>query len=197
MPIIVAAWDIGVLRQVDRPITTNAPTQPLEAFGEEACWLNLNFRRKIATEKGEIALSLQRSLLVSAHKFDNDRIKGLYQMKYMLLVKLFAAAFVMVFLHGCASASPYNYNGMYYMVGDSSCSQFRSRTSNTINCFDSDGNATGYRVAMTDQDIQMYNAKQAQQDRDLKELRRQNDRQADKNHATFCSSMPAGTYGCN
>ncbi len=104
---------------------------------------------------------------------------------------------VIILMQGCASASPYRYNGKYYMVGDSSCDRFSRRTSNTINCFDSDGNPTGYREAMTDQDIQMYNARQAQADRDLKEQQRQNDRQADRNHDNYCSMMPKGTYGCN
>ena len=100
-------------------------------------------------------------------------------------------------IQGCASASPYKYNGSYYMVGDSNCKRFNQRTSNSINCFNSDGEPMGYRNAMTNQDMQMYNAQQAQNHRNQMEQQRQNDRQADKNHDNYCSMMPAGTYGCN
>lgn len=110
---------------------------------------------------------------------------------------IIALVFVVFLLEGCASARPYKYNGNYYMVGDSNCSKFNQRSSNAINCFNSDGEATGYRTAMTNQDMQMYNARQAQQDRDNKEQQRQNDRQADKNHQAYCNNMPKGTYGCN
>jgi hypothetical protein len=104
---------------------------------------------------------------------------------------------ITIFIQGCTSARPYSYNGKYYMVGDSNCSRFNQRAYNTINCFNSDGEPMGYRNAMTDQDMQMYNSQQAQNHRNQIEQQRQNDRQADKNHDSYCSMMPAGTYGCN
>ena len=76
--------------------------------------------------------------------------------------KLFLIVVFCVTLQACASsARPYKYNGGYYMVGDSSCSQFNVRTSNSINCYDSKGTPTGYRNAMTDQDMMMYTSQQS------------------------------------
>lgn len=118
-------------------------------------------------------------------------------------MKIIKAIFVLniilmpAMIQGCASASPYSYNGKYYMVGDSNCRRFSQDSYDTINCFNSGGEFMGYRAAMSDQDMQMYNAQQAQAHRNQIEQSRQNDRQTDRNHAGYCSMMPAGTYGCN
>lgn len=59
-------------------------------------------------------------------------------------------------LSGCSSGGPQFLRGNYYMTGDSNCKYSRARTANSINCYDSDDKLTGYRNAMTDQQLQMY-----------------------------------------
>ena len=66
-------------------------------------------------------------------------------------------------LQGCATAQPFFYNGGYYMAGDSSCKRVRALSSNRVMCMDGDGNDTGYRNAMTDQQLQMYRHNQSMQ----------------------------------
>lgn len=80
-------------------------------------------------------------------------------MKSILLIVLVVA------LTGCASAMPNFYNGKYYMAGDSSCSRIRQHTEDKIMCMNSDGEETGWRAAMTDQQLEMwrYNNSMAQQ----------------------------------
>ena len=63
---------------------------------------------------------------------------------------------LVVTLTGCASAIPYFYNGKYYMAGDSSCSQIRQYTEDKIMCINSDGEESGWRPALTDQQLQMW-----------------------------------------
>lgn len=77
-------------------------------------------------------------------------------------------------LGGCASAQPnFNY-GHYYMTGDSECAYTQQRTENTIHCYNSDKEPTGYRVAMTDQQMSMYMHKQSM-------TQQANDAQAQRN----------------
>lgn len=72
-------------------------------------------------------------------------------MKKLMLV------FLVVFLSGCMDAAPNFINGKYYMAGDSACSKVKVKDSNTINCYNSKGEYQGYRRAMTDQQLYMYN----------------------------------------
>ncbi len=71
-------------------------------------------------------------------------------------MKNFIIVSLIIFLGGCASAMPNLVNGKYYMGGDSSCSRYRTLSESRIMCMDKDGNETGYRDAMTDQQLQMY-----------------------------------------
>jgi hypothetical protein len=82
-------------------------------------------------------------------------------MKYFLLtVSSLIATFV---LSGCASAMPNAINGKYYMAGDSNCKRYRQILDDRIMCIDSDGRDTGYRDAMSDQELQMYHYKQVEE----------------------------------
>ena len=58
---------------------------------------------------------------------------------------------------GCARhATPEFYYGNYYMTGDDNCRR-RSLISDTrIMCYDADSNEMGYRDAMTNQQLSMY-----------------------------------------
>lgn len=63
-------------------------------------------------------------------------------------------------LNACASSpSPQRsqYDGNYYITGGTDCERWRQISNGTIMCYKSDGEtATGYRSAMTQQDMQMY-----------------------------------------
>jgi hypothetical protein len=47
-------------------------------------------------------------------------------------------------------------NGHYFVAGDKNCVQYRMLSSDSIMCLDKHGKETGYRNAMTDQELQMY-----------------------------------------
>lgn len=77
-------------------------------------------------------------------------------------------------LGGCAtSASPRYVNGNYYMVGDASCVRGRMLSETRIMCADKHGNDTGYRDAMSPQQMQMYQMQVAQQQVQLQQLNQQ------------------------
>ncbi|WP_413479704.1 hypothetical protein [Vibrio hibernica] len=77
-------------------------------------------------------------------------------------MKIISLMSVIVMLTGCASAMPNFYNGKYYMAGDSSCQRVRQYTEDKIMCIDGDGKETGWRQAMTDQQLQMWQHNQQQ-----------------------------------
>ncbi len=54
------------------------------------------------------------------------------------------------------SARPFALNGNYFVGGDKACVQYRVLSSDRIMCLDKHGNETGYRNAMTTQELQMY-----------------------------------------
>lgn len=86
-------------------------------------------------------------------------------MKYVLI------ALSALIISGCAStAMPNLYNGNYYMVGDPSCVRVRSLSSTRIMCVDKSGADTGYRDAMTYEQMQMYQIQMAQQQVQLQQL---------------------------
>ena len=78
-------------------------------------------------------------------------------MKYITKLSL---CLLNLFCIGCASAVPNLIDGKYYMAGDSGCTQGRKISDNRIMCVNSDGEDTGWRDAMTDQELQMYQHKQ-------------------------------------
>lgn len=79
--------------------------------------------------------------------------------------------FLMVVLTGCASvASPSLLDNNYYMMGDSSCVRARFISDTRIMCIQNDGTETGYRDAMTPQELQMYQVRMIQQQQSMQEL---------------------------
>lgn len=70
--------------------------------------------------------------------------------RYLTLVAAMA-------LSGCAStAMPNLYSGNYYMAGDKNCQKMSSLSPTRIMCHDKRGNQTGYRDAMTKEDLEIY-----------------------------------------
>lgn len=78
-------------------------------------------------------------------------------MKYGLLLLATLA------LAGCeTTAEPKPVNGNYYLTGDSNCKYTSQVGPTTILCYDAQQKATGYRNAMTPQDMAMWQMQQAQ-----------------------------------
>ncbi|MGO4809172.1 hypothetical protein AB4156_06130 [Cupriavidus sp. 2MCAB6] len=87
---------------------------------------------------------------------DERASQSQYALKKLPMRKI-ATVFLAFAVAGCASpAAPNFVNGRYYMAGDSTCERYRVLSPSRIMCFNSDGQATGYRDAMTDQQLQMY-----------------------------------------
>ena len=75
---------------------------------------------------------------------------------------VFVAAGVLL-ISGCATTAMPNYvNGNYYMGGDAACARYRVLSDTRIMCMDKNGTDTGYRDAMTPEQMQMYNMQQQQ-----------------------------------
>ena len=86
-------------------------------------------------------------------------------MKYILIT------FFTILLAGCANpATPQLFNGHYYMTGDENCVRFRALSPTSIMCLDEASNVTGYRNAMTNQDMQMYQIRLANQQLQMQQL---------------------------
>ena len=81
-------------------------------------------------------------------------------MKIILQVMLFSTTLI---LYGCSDPQLYNYNGNYYMVGDSDCKLFRESTPTSILCFKSENSPTGVRRALTNQEVYEVNQRLAQE----------------------------------
>lgn len=84
----------------------------------------------------------------------------------MFALKAVIIVLIIGTLSGCfRTAMPNFYNGRYYMAGDDNCVRSRMLSNTRIMCVNSDGKETGYRDAMTDQQLQMYqhNKQMAQQ----------------------------------
>lgn len=93
-----------------------------------------------------------------------------------------------VLLTSCASnnaASPQNINGKYYMAGDAACVRYRIIDSDTIECATNEGVSTGYRNAMTDQEIQMWQFQVRQQQLQMQELTRQLQQMNEQNRTRY------------
>ena len=81
--------------------------------------------------------------------------KGKGSMKIMKVVIICIAALQC----SCSmfySARPTYANGSYYMAGDAACRAYSVIDSRTIYCLNDDGERTGRRSALTDQQLQMY-----------------------------------------
>lgn len=74
----------------------------------------------------------------------------------------------------CAtSAAPNFFNGRYYMAGDSDCKKVYSHNTTTIKCLNSKGEFTGYRRAMTSQDLQYYFSQRALEQQQMAQVQAQ------------------------
>lgn len=79
----------------------------------------------------------------------------------------------LMLLTGCATAPvPNFFNGQYYMAGDASCKAVRALSETRVMCIDKDGNETGYRDAMTVEQIAMWGQQQALQAQQASATRR-------------------------
>lgn len=75
------------------------------------------------------------------------------------------------FLGGCATtAAPNLYAGQYYLAGDAACASFTSISSTRIMCTDKKGRQSGYRDAMTAQDLQVWQIQVAQNRAQMQQL---------------------------
>lgn len=89
-------------------------------------------------------------------------------MKYFILTV--SSLIVISIFSGCASAMPNAINGKYYMAGDSNCARYRILSSDRIMCINSDGKETGYRDAMSDQELQMYHYNRSEESASVQRL---------------------------
>lgn len=75
---------------------------------------------------------------------------------------------------GCASDPALNYyRGNYYMVGDPDCVQMREVSSGRVMCMDKNGNETGLRRALSEYDLQQYQANRVNQQVQMQQLSQQ------------------------
>jgi hypothetical protein len=77
-------------------------------------------------------------------------------------------------LAACAQhARPQLFQGDYYMVGDTNCTQYRFVFPTRIECMTRENVATGYRDAMTPEQLQMYQIQASEQRAQRQELNQQ------------------------
>lgn len=89
----------------------------------------------------------------------------------MTRVRIALVALAGLLIAGCATtASPNLFNGYYYMAGDASCVRMRPLSSTRIMCVDKKGIDTGYRDAMTYEQMQIYQIQMIQQQAQLDQL---------------------------
>jgi hypothetical protein len=82
-----------------------------------------------------------------------------------------AVSIVCAVMSGCASDPAPNYfNGRYYMAGDPNCAHMSVLSSSRITCYSKDGQATGYRDAMTPDEVQMYQYNLVQQNLQMQQM---------------------------
>lgn len=69
-----------------------------------------------------------------------------------------------ILLSGCSSAGPHLINGEYYYGGDSECVSYRQtatqRSDGEISCYNSSGQYTGTRTALSLEEVQQYRQQQ-------------------------------------
>lgn len=66
--------------------------------------------------------------------------------------------FASLSISGCSGSSPAPYflAGQYYLAGDKDCKSLNEDSPNRVVCYDKKGNLTGYRYAMTPQEMQFW-----------------------------------------
>ena len=86
-------------------------------------------------------------------------------------MKRYLPLFSIVALGGCTTtAAPNLYAGQYYLAGDAACVSVTPISSTRVMCADKKGNQTGYRDAMTAQDLQMWQYQAANQRAQMQQL---------------------------
>lgn len=80
------------------------------------------------------------------------------------------------------------------MAGDSKCRDGRFESDDTIRCYTSDGEYTGIRHAMTDQQFQMYMHKENMEQRQLLQNQQRSNNKKDKK-PLYCI-QGSNLYGC-
>ena len=103
-------------------------------------------------------------------------------------------------LAGCVSAEPNFYNGHYYMFGDADCVKMREVTpGNKVMCFNANDQQTGYRDAMTDQQLYMHQSNQQMQQDALAQLvaAEQMQQAAQQPRTMTCTTTGPYTTNCN
>jgi hypothetical protein len=76
------------------------------------------------------------------------------------IIYIASAFFAILYLSGCSStpstpsAKMTSVGGKFYMVGDSNCAYYKQRDENSILCANQNKQATGYRNALSDQELQ-------------------------------------------
>lgn len=120
-------------------------------------------------------------------------IKKIISNHFMKHISKLFCILLTIFCIGC-TAKPNLINGKYYMAGDSDCRRYRtvSDSDSRIMCMNSDGGETGYRDAMTDQELYMYQSNQAQIQAENNNLAIQNA----INKPIYCNHIGTQTF-CN
>jgi hypothetical protein len=84
-------------------------------------------------------------------------------MRFFKVAIMAASLVTAVAMSGCTtSASPTLVNGRYYWAGDPACVRGAILSPTRIFCADAKGKKTGYRDAMSDQELYMYQMQVAQ-----------------------------------
>ncbi len=77
-------------------------------------------------------------------------------------------------LAACASGpAPNFFNGNYYLAGDADCKRMTAETSTTVMCYNSKGEETAWRVAMSPEELQAYQIQAAHRSQQVNELTQQ------------------------
>lgn len=83
------------------------------------------------------------------------------KMENGLFMKHIIISFCSLILAACtSSATPTLFNGNYYMAGDPKCVRMTPKNGTWISCMDKTGSFTGYRDAITYQQMQGYQHQQ-------------------------------------
>ena len=81
---------------------------------------------------------------------------------------------ILLGLSSCGvTPGPTLFQGNYYWTGDSSCESSSYRTDTSINCYNSDKEPTGYRNAMTNQEMQAYRYEQQRKQQEFSQALKQ------------------------
>jgi hypothetical protein len=95
-------------------------------------------------------------------------------LKSVNVLRLMVLPVVAGLMTGCASqAQPNLINGQYFMAGDNDCKYVKPWSDTVITCFNSAGVATGFRNAITEQQVNYHYAQQNQQQVQMQQLNQQ------------------------